>query len=117
MKDITVDKTKLLTILKTNREAHNAIFNKALEGYRAKVIQKLSESIEQAKAPKGPINTYFDIVEPVDQTADYDRVIGMLHMDTEAKVELTERDYKSYVLDEWSWSNDFTTSNSHYTDV
>ena len=34
MTTVKIDKTKLLEILKTNRDAHHAVFLEAMEGYR-----------------------------------------------------------------------------------
>ena len=114
MNAIKVKKEKLLEILKTNMERHKKIFLDALKGYRKIVIEILDKNITRAKSG-GKIITYINLKEPVDQTQDYERVIGMLQMADDIIVELSEVDYTRYVLDNWDWSNNFYTVNSGYT--
>ena len=114
MKAISVKKEKLLKILKENLTRHNRIFLDAMNGYRKKAIELLDASIEQAKSG-GKINTYIRLDEPVDQSQDYERVIGMLQMAEDALVDLSEGDYARYVLDVWDWSDNFHSTNSSYT--
>ena len=114
MNAIKVKKEKLLTILKENMERHKKIFLDALKGYRKIVIEILDKNIAKAKSG-GKIITYVSLKEPVDQTQDYERVIGMLQMADDIIVELSEADYTRYVLDNWSWSEQFYTTNSGYT--
>ena len=85
-----------------------------MKGYRKKVIERLDAHIAEAKGG-GKIFTTIHLREPVDQTEDYERVIGMLEMAEETLVELSEGDYARYVLDTWDWSGNFYTTNSAYT--
>lgn len=114
MHAIKVEKSKLLEILKKNRDEHRSVFEEALEGYRKLMIKMFEDELEKAKAGK-KFNVYFSATQPVDQTKDYDRVIGMLEMDSEETVQLDEQDYQSYVLDDWSWKRNFLASNSAYS--
>lgn len=114
MEKITVNKAELMEKLKKNREEHREIFLEALDGFRKKAIQMLEERLTLAKAGKY-FDLYLHIVQPVDQTKDYDRAIKMLEMSIDASVELSERDFQQYVLDDWSWKDQFLTSNSLYS--
>jgi hypothetical protein len=114
MRDIRVSKAKLLETLKKNREAHRKIFLEACDGYRKKAIELLDAELKKAKAGK-QFQIYFSLGQPVDQTKDYDRVIGMLELDTEDFILLTETDYRQYVLDDWNWKANFLTSNAFYS--
>src|SRR5271155_712033 len=114
MKEIRVEKTKLLETLHKNKAEHREIFLEALEGYRKAAIKLFEENLERAKAGK-PFHIYFQLIQPSDQTKDYDRVIGMLELDTETHILLSEQDYRSYVLDDWNWKGTFLTSNSTYS--
>lgn len=116
MKEIKVVKTLLLDILKKNRDAHRKIFEEAQEGYRSQAIKLFEAELVRAKAGKR-FQVSFSLVQPSDQTKDYDRVIGMLEMDTEHDVLLSEKDYQSYVLDDWQWKQNFLFSNSSYSDT
>ena len=114
MNAIKVNKEKLLKVLKENLSRHKEIFLDAMKGYRKKAIELLDANIEQAKSG-GKIRTFISINQPVDQSQDYERVIGMLQMADDALVDLSEGDYSRYVLDVWAWSGNFYTTNSAYT--
>lgn len=103
---ITVDKNKLLSVLQENCATHRNKFEEALEGYRRTVIRGLTKAIQEAKNGKR-IRTHFQFTEPFDQTADYNRVIGMLKMSVDDSVTLDEQQYNEYVLDIWAWTNRF----------
>jgi len=114
MDSIKVKKSQLLEVLKKNKEAHREIFLEAVDGYRKQVTKLLEERLWMIKQGK-KINLYFGLTEPVDQTKDYERAIGMLQMSLDEVVELSERDYQCYVLDDWSWKNQFLASNALYS--
>jgi predicted transcriptional regulator YdeE len=114
MNAIKVTKWTLLEKLRANRAAHKAQFEEAAEGYREKVIELLEERLAEARKGKLP-SIVIGLAMPVNQTKQYDRVIGMLEMDTNDVIELEEDDYQRYVLDEWTWSASTTATNSLYT--
>jgi hypothetical protein len=107
-------KDELLTILRTNREQHRAIFLEACDGYQKEAIRQLQAHMRQVrKGTRKRISIYLDA--PVEQTKSYDRVIKMIEMTTEDIIALTEAEFANYVLDEWSWKQDFLSSNSTYS--
>lgn len=114
MDAVKVKKVELLEKLKANRDAHQAIFEKALEGYRKLCIEHLEQMLAEAKAGK-VIRRKVELQEPVNQTKDYDRAIAMLEMSQDDIIELSEIDFQQYVLDDWRWKEQFTTTNSRYT--
>ena len=114
MLPIKVKKQDLLKTLKLNKEKHRAIFEEALDGYQKKAIELLEKNLNIARAGR-KFKLYIQLTQPVDQTADYDRVIGMLEMTLEKVIALEEEDYRAYVLDEWHWKNNFLTANSTYS--
>ena len=114
MKDIRVRKDDLISVLKKNRGQHCKIFLEAQDGYRAEVITQLDKLLEEAREGRN-ITSYIEFQEPMDQTKDYDRAILMLEMTTEDEVAVSEADFRSYVMDDWSWKGQFLTSNSPYS--
>jgi len=114
MKNILVTKTHLLEKLKENRAAHRGIFEEAVEGYRSEAVKQLEAHIERIKSGKMP-TVFVRLEAPEDHTDEYDVVIGMLEMDLDDRVELTQADYRAYVMDDWNWKNQFLTSNSLYS--
>jgi len=114
MKAIKVNKVDLIQILEKNRKEHRAIFEEALEGYKKAIIAELERRLVRAKKGK-IIDHIINVQQPTDQTKDYDRALGMLKMSLENEVELTEQDYRSYVLDDWNWKSQFLASNAFYS--
>ncbi len=114
MTPVTVSKTKLLETLRSNRENHRKIFLEAQEGYRGAAIAELDRMIQEARGGK-KIRRSLTLIEPVDQTGDYDRAIRMLEMSIDDSVKLAEDDFQCYVMDEWRWKQQFTASNFNYS--
>lgn len=105
---------KLLPILKENRKKHYEVYLEAVEGYRKAVIKQLEEHIERIKAGK-KIQSHISFITPVNQVADYDRVIAMLDMSEDPDIVLDENQFRCYVQDQWSWAQQFSASNKVYT--
>lgn len=113
MEKVRVQKAQLLEILKANRTQHREVFLKAVEGYRAEAIALLEAHIDRLAVGK-LVQVHVNMASPTDQTADYDRVIGMLEMGEDAVVLLSEQDYSQYVLDKWQWKQAWAISNKKY---
>lgn len=114
MEQITVKKIELLKAVKDNRDQHKKVFEEALIGYQAAVIEHLEKQLERARQGVR-VETRVALYQPVDQTKDYDRVIRALEMSTEDEIDLSEREFAQYVMDDWSWSDQFWASNSVYS--
>jgi hypothetical protein len=114
MNEIKVKKEELLTVLKRNRYEHRAIFLEALEGYRKQVIAELEVMLAEAKSGR-QIRRAVSLVEPINQTSDYDRIIRILEMETRDEIQLQEREFAQYVMDDWAWKQQFTSMTSTYT--
>lgn len=114
MKSVKVSKVDLLVALRDNRSGHRAIFEEALEGYKDTVLGLLSQHVKDVKAGKVKMIQVF-LPEPEDHTKDYDRVIRMVEMSLEDELELDQSEFRQYVMDDWSWKNQFLTSNSTYS--
>lgn len=116
METVKVKKQELLENLRDNREEHREIFLEALEGYHKAAIKILEERIEEAKGNKR-VSLHFGLVVPQDQTKTYDRVIKMLEMSVDDEISLTQQEFANYVMDDWSWMDQFLTSNSTYSAI
>jgi hypothetical protein len=112
-KAIRVNRDELLEALRKNRAAHREMFERAAVGYRKRAIEELDASLQDAKAGK-KIRRSIGLVEPMDQTKDYDRVIRMLEMTVDQIVTIGAQEFQQYVMDDWSWKEQFTTSNAAY---
>ena len=114
MNSIKVGKSELLTVLRENREKHRTIFLEATEGYKTAAIAELDSMLADAKAGK-KIRRSMSLIEPSDQTCDYDRAIRMMEMSQDEIIELEEHDFAQYVLDDWAWKRQFLHSNAVYS--
>lgn len=114
MNDVKVKRTELLDKLKVNREAHRGIFLDAQVGYREQAIREIEQMLQEARSGKR-IRRAVSLIEPIDQTREYDRVIAMLEMSVDDVIELDEVSFRQYVLDDWSWKQQFLAVNSTYT--
>lgn len=113
MKNVTVSRKELLAKVIKNRDAHREIFLKAQVGYRAAVVTELDKMLEEARQNK-PIRRQISLIEPSDNTEDYNRVIAMLEMSTEEKIELQSHEFDQYVLDNWQWKAMAMFANNSY---
>lgn len=114
MKDIRIEKGELLEILTENRKNHRAIFEEAVEGYRQRAVEILTEQLDRiAQGRLERVNVQIPL--PSDHTQDYDRAIKMLEMTLDDEIYVDEADFQGYVMDEWGWKKEFLTSNSSYS--
>lgn len=114
MKNLKFNKAELLETIKKNRETHRAIFEEAYEGFYKALVKQLDRMKEAALAKK-KVNMYIGLTEPVDQTEAYDKVIRMLELSTDEEINLDEREFGQYVLDEWNWKGQFIAANAVYS--
>jgi len=113
MKTVTVYVDKLNEIIGQNRDAHRAIFLKALEGYQRKVLALLEERIAELKSGK-VISHYISMPVPEDHTKDYDRILRMIEMHVEDTIVISQEDFAKYVMDDWEWKEKFLTTTAFY---
>lgn len=109
----TVDKPKLLTILKENRAKHIEKYEIAKKKFREAVVAKLEEHLLLAETGM-KIHLHVQLSEPTLHVEEYDNVIGLLELCKDEEIEINWQDYKSYVKDEWNWSSQFVTSTAAY---
>jgi hypothetical protein len=110
---VRVSKATLLEKLKANRDKHRSVFEEAIEGYHKAVVEALEKALADAKAGKKYTPTVF-LPEPEDHTDDYDRIIAMLEMSLDDELELPQREFSQYALDDWGWKHDFINTASAY---
>jgi hypothetical protein len=113
MQEVTVNREELLEVVKENCKNHRIVFEKALEGYRKAVIDELEKMLVEAKEGKR-IGRSVNLVEPMDQTKEYERLIKMLEMSVEDEIDLNQHEFGCYVMDQWQWRDQFVASNSYY---
>lgn len=113
MDELKYDRDGLLVALKANRDNHRAEFEKAMIGYEIEAKEQLDAMIKKVSEGKRPI-VQIILPMPQDHTKDYDRVIKMLEMTIFASVELSQSEFGQYIMDDWSWKAQFTSSTAGY---
>lgn len=116
MRIIQVDKQKIIETLKVNRDIHVADFEDQMEGWKQRVQERCNAIISSVQ--KGEeAELHFDYLDkPFCREDDYDIIIGMFEMDeTTGSVELTETDYRKYILDSWDWEQSFSSNKMRYS--
>ncbi len=114
METVKVKKADLLEKLRGNRRQHRKIFEEATTAFRKEVISHLDAHLADARAGRR-IQLSVDLIQPMDQTEEYDDAIAMCEMSVEDEMHLTQDAFRNYVLDKWHWRRDFLHSNRAYS--
>jgi hypothetical protein len=116
MKEVRINKAKLLEIVPRNRTDHRNIFLAAQEKYRETVIRVLDESLAAARSKRPfELARIVQLVQPQDHTAEYDKVIRMLELTEDTIIALDDAEFQRFVQDQWGWTRSWAASNSLYT--
>lgn len=104
---------KLVKQLKKNRTKHRKVVDEAWEGYREEAVSLLKTNMKKFKG--GSRETlYVALATPQDHTQDYDTMISMLESTEDDIIDLTQTEYENFVLDRWSWTHGWASTNSLY---
>lgn len=113
MDALKYNRKQVLAQLKENRDKHKVAYDDAMEGFKEAVVKELAEALELAKA-----GTEYRLClkqsKPTHYLKQYDRAIAMFEMSSQDEIELTENEFTQYVLDNWNWSDSFTTTARAY---
>ena len=123
--EITVIKKDLIKKLQENLKIHEEENKDSMRGWRQKVMAASAGlaneasytgdvfTTESLKKKKQIVdNLFFD--QPVDHSEDYKVILGMLEIHQADYVNLSEKQYKQYWLDDWDWKDQWATTNSSY---
>lgn len=118
MKPTTVSTDELLEKLKANREKHIAEYKSARKIWLKQAIKELRKVADRAEKTKTLNNKSFSplrsLPKPVSYAHSYDVMIARLEAEVNDQVELDERDFNAYWLDNWDWSGAFVGTTSLY---
>lgn len=113
MDTITVSKKNLLNTLRSNRTEHRQLFVKAQKVYRQKMIEELDRALQEAR-DGGKIRRAFALPVPEDHTEDFSTAIAMLKWHQDDSVDLSQREFQTYVENKWGWQASFAANTSSY---
>jgi hypothetical protein len=113
MQNVYLNRDELLPIVKENKQKHDNIFSTAVSGYWVKAEEILNGKLNKVKA-KQQVDNYLGLSYPEDHSDEYDRVIRMLELSSDDKIQLTSSEFDCYVRNQWNWRKAFLTVNSTY---
>jgi len=114
MENVTVKKDALLETLRVNRAEHIELYDKAMVEYRKRAVEELDRRLKEAR-DGGAISLVISLPVPERHLDDYDRAIAMVEWSIADEIELSEYDFASYVLNQWSWLKSWTQNSLGYT--
>jgi len=109
---ITVKKSDLINKIKENKEKHIVSYNEAVEAYRFEAFEQLKKLGEKAK--EGSLDLSLNLVTPIDNRDNYDKIIDMFEWEVNEEVELTQQEFNEYVHDDTEIARTALMSNSIY---
>jgi hypothetical protein len=113
---VKVDRQTLLSKLTANRNTHKQEFEEAWIDYLSlakKELRKAARNVDKTEK-SSPVKAPSLYPIPASHEDDYDRIIGLLQFTEDEEIELDDRDYERYVLDNWEWKEQFATTNAFY---
>ena len=113
MREVKCKRVELLEKLKENRENHQEAFELALVAYRDQAVAELEAMLAEAREGKR-IRRSVSLVEPVNQTKEYNQAIMMLEMSVDERITLNEQEFACFVMDRWRWKEQFALTASSY---
>lgn len=113
---ITVNKDDVLKKIRANREQHREKYALAMAKYTDIIRQRAEELVQGINAGKElpELNHVFNPVRPRSYLNDYDTIIQMLEMSVKDQLEISKRQFQSYVMDDWDWKDLFIGSTAQY---
>lgn len=115
MTKVKVNKQDLLNKLYENKKIHENEFNELNKQYKEDVINGLTELLKEAKKLKDDPIICLNLLKPDSYISQYSEIIGMLEMSVDDEFEITQEEYKNYVLNIWSWTQRFDNIKSAYS--
>lgn len=112
LRDITVEKSKVLEHLKKNKANHIKEYAQAVKDYKEEALLQLAELTE--KAEQGELDIHLSLTTPVDNTKRYDKLITALEWEIAETITLSQQEFNQYVHDEFSWAESAKFSNTAY---
>lgn len=114
MREVKIEKSRLLDVLKTNKKAHEDAFHEASEAFYKNFIEDLQsvtrDVTEKKSNYEGAMKIFREERPPLGHCDEYERQIRMLEFDTREVVDLTQEEFTKFVMDEWSWKEEFAAS-------
>jgi hypothetical protein len=109
---INVNKEKLINQILANKENHIKEYEKAVVAYKKEALKQLAEQLKRVE--DGALDAKLELVEPVNNADNYDKVVDMFQWEENKIVELTQNEFREYVQDETDFAMQAKMSNAYY---
>jgi len=110
---IKVDKDKLIEKIKENKVKHIEEFNKAVIAYKKEALEQLARLTVNVN--DGALDIKLNLITPVNNSENYDKIIEMFEWEVEEFVELEQQEFLEYVQDETDFAVTAKLSNTAYS--
>jgi hypothetical protein len=111
-RDIKVKKFDLIEKIKKNKENHIKEYDKAVVAYKEEALRQLGKLT--LKVNEGGLDVKLDLITPVNNADNYDKILEMFEWEVEDEVVLEQDEFKEYVQDEFDFAVSAKFSNSVY---
>jgi hypothetical protein len=130
IKIVKVPVKRLKITLESNKEKHHNDYVEAMTGYKEALIEQYNLRIKLLRKELRKIKNInplklhdmeidsqikYSLETPEDHTSSYELAMDVADWTSEEELELSMRDFNSYVRDEWDWTNRFKISHSNYS--
>jgi sugar-specific transcriptional regulator TrmB len=109
---ICVNKTNLIAKIKENKENHIKEYEKAIIAYKEEALKQLEELTK--KVEEGALDVKLDLITPINNAENYDKIIEMFTWEVEDIVTLEQSEFIEYVQDETDFAVKAKLSNTFY---
>jgi len=110
---ILLKKEELIVKIKENKEIHVKEFEEAVVAYKEEALKQLV--LQTSKVKEGALDAELDLVTPVNNAGNYDKIIEMFEWDVRDEVELSQNEFLEYVQDETEFAVAAKFSNTFYS--
>lgn len=110
---IKVKKGDLIAKIKENKENHIKEYEKAIHAYREEALRQLRTQIKSVE--NGALNAKLNLITPIDNSDNYDKIIEMFEWEVENEVELEQDEFQEYVQDTTDFAVKARMSNTFYS--
>jgi hypothetical protein len=114
MKTVTVAKEQLLLKLQENMKIHVEEYNEMIEVYMRMAIEKTEKLLVELNNDNKDVSLDLDLTKPRNNVKDYKDAIEVLGWEVNSNVELSEREFKQYIKDDWDFTRSFAISKAAY---
>lgn len=113
--NVTVKVADLIAALEKNKKKHQEDYKKALEVFFKELDQELHALWSHAHNKNLAVKYTYNKSKPVDNSALYDKYIGMFKMSVEETSNISAEDYGCIVDDNWEWALSANLLNMAYS--